>query len=136
MKIKTQLIIVMLLISTTLSITTNVIAHPPQDMSLEYDIDMLELYVTIRHETPAPTVHYVNKVEIKLNDSIRRQSNPVDIIHRDKAKFAPRIFSREQAFHKPGIRVHVQLSPFGGRKVQSRVARHQLIGVVKHCTIL
>lgn len=70
MKIKTQLIIVMLLISTTLSITTNVIAHPPQDMSLEYDIDMLELYVTIRHETPAPTVHYVNKVEIKLNDEL------------------------------------------------------------------
>lgn len=69
MKIRTQIIIVMLLIST-LSMTTNVLAHPPQDMSLEYDINISKLYVTIKHETPAPTVHYVNKVEIKLNDDI------------------------------------------------------------------
>jgi hypothetical protein len=45
-----------------------VMAHPPVDMSLEYEIDTDSLIVTITHETPAPDLHYVNKIVIMKND--------------------------------------------------------------------
>ena len=67
MKIKTQIIIGMLLIST-LAMATTTLAHPPQDMTLEYDLNTSNLNVTIQHESPAPTIHYIEKVDIKLND--------------------------------------------------------------------
>ena len=67
MKIRTHIIIGMLLIST-LAMATTTLAHPPQDMTLEYDLNTSTLNVTIRHESPAPTVHYIEKVDIKLND--------------------------------------------------------------------
>jgi len=56
----------MLLIST-LSFATTTLAHPPQDMTLTYDLGTTTLNVTITHESPAPTVHYIEKVEIKLH---------------------------------------------------------------------
>jgi len=46
------------------------IAHPPQDMVLDYDINTETLSVTITHISPAPTVHYIDKVEIKRNDEL------------------------------------------------------------------
>jgi len=65
-KIK-NLIICMMLVSITVWSTT-AMAHPPIDMNLDYNLDESILSVTIIHETPAPTVHYVNRVLIKLND--------------------------------------------------------------------
>lgn len=67
MKIGKYLIIVMMLLITPF-LGINVIAHPPIDMSLEYDIDTDSLIVTITHETPAPTIHYINKIDITKNE--------------------------------------------------------------------
>jgi len=64
--IKSIIISLMLLSIIVFSATT--MAHPPLDMELTYDLDQGLLTVTIIHETPAPTVHYVNQVLIKLND--------------------------------------------------------------------
>jgi len=50
--------------------STTAMAHPPIDMNLEYNLDESILSVTIVHETPAPTVHYVKQVKIELNDEI------------------------------------------------------------------
>ena len=67
MKIGKYLIIVMMLVITPF-LGINVTAHPPIDMSLEYDIDTDSLIVTITHETPAPTIHYINKIDITKNE--------------------------------------------------------------------
>ena len=67
MKFGKYLFVVLMLVITPL-LGFNVIAHPPVDMSLEYEIDTDSLIVTITHETPAPDLHYVNKVDIKKND--------------------------------------------------------------------
>lgn len=69
MKYVNYLVICMLLIST-IGLTTNVFAHPPLDMELDYNLDTSELSVTITHETPGPSIHYVNKVDIEINDVI------------------------------------------------------------------
>ncbi len=54
----------------SVSMTTNVWAHPPQDMELAYDLDESELTVTIAHLTPAPGVHYIERIEIRLNGEL------------------------------------------------------------------
>lgn len=63
-------IIICTLLISTIGFTTTVLAHPPLDMELDYNLDISELDVTITHETPAPSVHYINKVEIEVNDLI------------------------------------------------------------------
>ncbi|MEN6318863.1 MAG: hypothetical protein ABFD82_08950 [Syntrophaceae bacterium] len=44
-------------------------ASPPKEVTLVYNAAGQTLEVTIVHETPAPTWHYINKVEIKKNGS-------------------------------------------------------------------
>ncbi len=61
-------LVVLTLLATMFS--SMAIAHPPQDMVLDYDINTETLSVTITHISPAPTVHYINKVEIKRNDEL------------------------------------------------------------------
>lgn len=67
MKIGKYIIIVLMLVITPF-FGINVLAHPPIDMILEYDVDTDSLIVTITHETPAPTVHYINKIDIVKNE--------------------------------------------------------------------
>ncbi|MFO7676985.1 MAG: hypothetical protein R6V50_01175 [Thermoplasmatota archaeon] len=67
MKTKTYIVITMLLLSTIL-FAVPTLAHPPQDMVLDYNLTTSELNVTITHDTPATTLHYINKVEIRVND--------------------------------------------------------------------
>ena len=69
MKLVKNLIICIMLVTIVVWSTT-AIAHPPIDMNLEYNFDESLLSVTIIHETPAPTVHYVKQVKIELNDEI------------------------------------------------------------------
>jgi len=69
MLIKKYIVISMLLLST-IFIAMPAIAHPSQDMVLDYNLETSELSVTITHETPAPTVHYIYKVEIELNNQL------------------------------------------------------------------
>ncbi len=66
-KIRNILMVFMLVISTIVGLSS-VAAHPPQDMELEYDLQTSELNVTITHETPAPSAHYINKIEIEVNE--------------------------------------------------------------------
>ena len=59
-----------MLLLSTIFLALPAIAHPPQDMVLDYDLETSELSVTITHETPAPTIHYIYKVDIDLNDEL------------------------------------------------------------------
>jgi len=69
MKYGKYLIVVFMLVITPF-FGIQVLAHPPIDMSLEYDIDTDSLIVSMTHETPAPTIHYINKVDIRKNDEL------------------------------------------------------------------
>jgi len=69
MEIRYYLVIGMLMLSTII-IATPAMAHPPQDMEINYDLETSELSVTITHETPAPTVHFIYKVDVEVNDNM------------------------------------------------------------------
>ena len=59
-----------MLLLSTIALALHALAHPPQDMILDYDLGTSDLSVTITHETPAPTIHYIYKVDIDLNDEL------------------------------------------------------------------
>lgn len=44
-----------------------IMAHPPKGLAAEYDITSQKLTVRIDHNSFSPTMHYINKVEIKKN---------------------------------------------------------------------
>jgi len=46
-----------------------VYANPPKEVTLVYNAAGQTLEVTIEHNTPSPTWHYINKLEIKKNGS-------------------------------------------------------------------
>ena len=69
MKKSKYIIIISTLVFLSL-MSLSAIAHPPQGMTLDYDYETKTLDVTITHNTPGPTVHYINKVDIELNDEI------------------------------------------------------------------
>jgi hypothetical protein len=45
-------------------------AHPPSEMTLEYDTDAHLLSVTLTHSVSDPSLHFVYLIEISLNDSL------------------------------------------------------------------
>jgi hypothetical protein len=49
------------------SYPTILMAHPPKGLAAEYDIASQRLTVRIDHSSFSPTMHYINKVEIKKN---------------------------------------------------------------------
>jgi hypothetical protein len=65
---KGKYIFVCLMLVSSFVITTNVSAHSPENVDIEYDFDSQILNSTITHITIAPNSHYVYKVEIKVND--------------------------------------------------------------------
>lgn len=64
---KLMLVASLLLIPLLMSQAT---AHPPADMKLQYDIDTQILDVIITHNSPAPSFHYIERVEITVNDAL------------------------------------------------------------------
>jgi hypothetical protein len=64
------LIVIMVLIFGLLFQSLSVLAHPPANMVLDYDFGSQQLNVTITHISPAPNQHYVEKVEIWINDDL------------------------------------------------------------------
>jgi hypothetical protein len=44
-----------------------IMAHPPKGLAAEYDIAAQKLTVRIDHGSFSPSMHYINKVEIKKN---------------------------------------------------------------------
>lgn len=69
MKRKYYFIIGMMLVSISVFAVQS-LAHPPQGMVLDYDIETSTLNVTITHNTPGPTLHYINKIEVRLNTNL------------------------------------------------------------------
>ena len=67
MKIGKYIVIVLMLVTAPL-LGAQVFAHPPQDMTLTYNIDTITLDVTITHQVINPNDHYIYKVDIKKND--------------------------------------------------------------------
>jgi hypothetical protein len=65
------LFIILVLIFGLITQSLSVSAHPPSNMVLEYDFESQQLDVTITHNTPAPNQHYVEKVEIWVNDDLK-----------------------------------------------------------------
>ena len=53
-----------------LLISSQAIAHSPEDIVLEYDINTTTLDVTITHVTLDPNSHYVYKVDVKINGEL------------------------------------------------------------------
>ncbi len=51
--------------------TFPVLAHPPASMTLEYDFYAQKLNVTIVHNSPTPNQHYVETVEVWVNDELK-----------------------------------------------------------------
>ena len=44
-----------------------ILAHPPKGLTAEYDIANQKFTVRIDHGSFAPSMHYINKVEVKNN---------------------------------------------------------------------
>ncbi len=61
------LISVLLGFAVALLYPASVMAHPPKGLTAEYDIAAQKLTVRIDHNSFSPTMHYINKVEIKKN---------------------------------------------------------------------
>lgn len=51
-----------------LSIVTTVYAHPPQDVIIAFDLATKILKANIVHNTNNPSKHYINKVDVGLNN--------------------------------------------------------------------
>lgn len=56
------------LLAGIIYLAPSVDAHSPQSMSLDYDSEMSNLTVNITHVVANPTIHYIEKVEVFLND--------------------------------------------------------------------
>ena len=59
-----------LMLVATLGFSTFAVAHPPQDIELMYDFESDELTVTLTHNSPVPTLHYINQIVVKRNDEV------------------------------------------------------------------
>lgn len=61
-------ICMLVFIASTIVITNQAIAHPPENIDLYYGLSTQELNATITHITVDPNNHYVNKVEVYKNN--------------------------------------------------------------------
>lgn len=70
-RISSQVVIIVFGIFTFFALLTAcpiaAYAHTPKEVTLVYNTAAQTLEVTIVHETPSPTWHYIKKVEIKKN---------------------------------------------------------------------
>jgi hypothetical protein len=64
---KGKYIIIILMLVTAPILSIQVVAHPPEDMVLEYEYGAQNLNVTITHNTVDPNSHYIEQVDIKKN---------------------------------------------------------------------
>jgi len=52
-----------------------ILAHPPSDVKIEFDNETKTLYVEITHPVNNVKSHYINKIEVYLNDVLRIVQN-------------------------------------------------------------
>jgi|GEM_PF-6188935 len=67
MKIKKYLFVAFIIISTSF-LVNQVVAHPPENIDLSYNVTTQILTVTLTHNTANLNTHYVEKVELYKND--------------------------------------------------------------------
>jgi hypothetical protein len=65
---KNILIYILLGFVFVFSYPTMIMAHPPKNIAAEYDIAAQKLTVRIDHGSFSPSMHYINKVEVKKNN--------------------------------------------------------------------
>lgn len=62
-------------------------AHPPESITLDYNLSSKTLIVTIVHNTSSPNSHYINKVTLKKNGkptgsyTYQNQSDSSEVIY-------------------------------------------------------
>ena len=59
-----------LFVVTNLLLVWSLAAHPPSSIALEFQPETGLLIIDIQHPTPDVQKHYINKVEILLNDRL------------------------------------------------------------------
>lgn len=64
--------IVLVVVLAIMLVSSNACAHRPSQVTLSYAKDTGMLSVTIVHSVSNPATHYVNKVEISLNDRVEK----------------------------------------------------------------
>ena len=72
-KIKKRKLLITILITffiTTISFSVNIKAHSPSDMKINYDSETKKIDATITHQVPNPDIHYVYKIEVRINDEL------------------------------------------------------------------
>lgn len=74
MKKGKYVILVLMLVGIPL-MGIQVIAHPPENMVLEYDVNIMTLSVTITHIVSNPDDHYIYKVEFRKNNELIQTEN-------------------------------------------------------------
>ncbi len=74
---KTKLLIIVILgfFITTILFSTNIKAHSPSDMKIIYNYETKKIDATITHQVPNPEVHYVYKIEVRINDELYKTFN-------------------------------------------------------------
>ncbi len=107
MKIKKYLFVALIIISTSFFVN-QVVAHPPENIDLSYNISTQVLTVTITHNTANLNSHYVDKVEVYKND--------VSIIEKDYTSQPSNTFTLTfnfQAFVGDIIKVEAECNQVG-----------------------
>jgi hypothetical protein len=65
------IIVILILIFGLIFQSLSVLAHNPSNMDLVYNFENQKLNVTITHNTPTPNQHFIEKVEVWVNDVLK-----------------------------------------------------------------
>jgi desulfoferrodoxin (superoxide reductase-like protein) len=68
-RIRSYVITIIVVIFALLAVCPMAYAHAPKEVSLVYNTGTQTLEVTIEHNSPSPTWHYIKKIEIKKNNA-------------------------------------------------------------------
>jgi hypothetical protein len=90
-----------------------VLAHPPADVVISYDDTTGDLIVSVTHQVDDPIKHYIEKVTVKLDETIL--INPVYTSQPDRTSFTYRYNLPQLKGSSGDVRVDLQCSQFGSR---------------------
>ncbi len=60
-------IVLLVLICAFIAVCTDVYAHPPSDIKIEYSRESRMMTVIVTHPVNNPEKHFINKIEVLLN---------------------------------------------------------------------
>ena len=59
---------IIILIFTFFTLSLNLIAHPPTDLKIYYNLEKSEVYIEVIHPVRSKEDHYIYEIELYLND--------------------------------------------------------------------